>query len=127
MIKPFGGEQVYFSCRSCKRRCRFLYLKGGRFACRVCHDLIHKTRQAAKRDRPALKSQALRERLGGLLGLDDPVLRPKGMHARTFQNYQARIHAAECEVWDEAAGLLKRLHAFDERGSFWSDKDKFWG
>lgn len=127
VAKPFGGAQVYFSCRLCKRRSRFLYLKRGRFACRVCHDLVHKTQQAAKGERPMLKSQTLRERLGGLLGIEDPVVRPKGMHRRTYERYQARIHAAECEVWDEAAGLLKRLYAFDERGGFWSDKERFWG
>lgn len=125
--KPFGGCQAYLCCRHCAKRCRYLFVKGSHFACRTCHGLAHATRQASKSERATLKNQSLRERLGSPLGLGDPVLRPKGMHAQTFQRYQARIQAAECEVWDQAVGLLKRLQAFDESGGLWPDRERFWG
>ena len=43
----FGGERVWFACPSCAKRVRKLYLppSGGRFLCRICHDLSYASRQ----------------------------------------------------------------------------------
>lgn len=36
-----GGLHRWFACPDCSRRCRLLYLRDGRLACRQCHGMIY--------------------------------------------------------------------------------------
>ncbi len=36
-----GGTRHWFACPDCDRRCRMLYMRNGRLACRQCHGLIY--------------------------------------------------------------------------------------
>ena len=41
----FGGHRYYFQCRYCNRRVTALYLSGGYYACRHCHNLAYEASQ----------------------------------------------------------------------------------
>ena len=41
----YGGHRFYFRCRHCGRRVTALYLSGGYYACRYCHELTYEARQ----------------------------------------------------------------------------------
>ena len=46
----FGGKRVWFLCPGCRSRRAVLFCLGGRFLCRVCHNLAYSsTRKASKR------------------------------------------------------------------------------
>jgi len=125
--RHFGGAQAYLLCCKYGRRVRFLYLANLRFRCRSCHRLVHASSQERSGDRATRKNQKLRRWIGAPLGLGDFVIRPKGMHQATYDQYLKRIACAEQEVWDDAARLLKRLKGEDPHlisllrdNSFWS-------
>ena len=124
--RHFGGAQAYLICCGCGRRVRFLYFNTLRFRCRTCHRLVHASSQESTGDRATRKNQKLRKQLGAPLGLGDIVLRPKGMHQVTFNSFIERICEAEQEVFDDAARLLKRLHAGDDRLARPLQKTAFW-
>jgi hypothetical protein len=86
----YGGTRPWFRCPvlRCGRRVAILY--GGEvFACRRCYGLAYNSQQQSPGDRADARAWAIRERCkpkgrddwGGLF---DPIFRPKGMHARTF-------------------------------------------
>jgi hypothetical protein len=59
--------------------------RGGPWRCRHCYDLTYATRQASARERQRIKTQKIRERLGGSLHfLDEFPARRKGMHWKRY-------------------------------------------
>jgi len=94
-----GGERVYFRCpaRGCGRRVSILY--GGRiFACRRCYDLAYDCQRELPHYRALRKGQKLSDRLGGIGCMDDPALRPKGMHRKTFARLNRRYIQAQRQM-----------------------------
>lgn len=61
----YGGTRPWFRCPSCDQRCAKLFLRQGRFLCRVCHRLGYVSQLAASAERPRIMAQRLRRRLGG--------------------------------------------------------------
>jgi hypothetical protein len=89
----FGGWRIWFRCPWCNRRCAVLYgLSGdGYFACRLCLKLAYASEAEDKSGRLWRKQSKLEAKLredGG---------RSKGMRARTYERYLARIDAVEEE------------------------------
>jgi hypothetical protein len=108
----FGGWRVWFQCPWCDRRCALLYgLSGdGYFACRLCLKLVYASEAEDKLGRLWRKQSKLEAKLredGG---------RPKGMRARTYERYLARIddleEARDTEFFVSAARFL-RGHGVD--------------
>jgi len=67
---------------------------------------------AASRRRYALslsRAFALRGKIGGQGGIGDYILKPKGMHWRTFERAMERVNGAEEIVEAHTALLLARL------------------
>jgi hypothetical protein len=94
----YGGERVWFRCPAsgCGRRVAILY--GGRvFACRRCYGLAYECQRDSASDRADARAWAIRERCGGWGTLFDPVLRPKGMHRRTFRRLE-RAYVIACRT-----------------------------
>lgn len=99
----FGGRRPWFVCLSCSRRCRVLY-GGGRFRCRRCNGLKYDTQYEPPFARAATRALKIRERLGGMGGIDDPFPdKPKGMHRRTYERLQAEEEMLQAR-W--AAGIM---------------------
>lgn len=44
-----GGRRSWWLCPACGRRCGVLYLRGGAFACRRCHDLVYASQHTRMR------------------------------------------------------------------------------
>ena len=115
VLRQWGGEEVYFRCPQCDRRSKRLYFRGHAFRCRPCHRLVHASSREQTADRATRKMRKLRRRMGSPEGLEQVILRPKGMHKTTFDRMVGKIIAAENEVWDDGLRLLGRLKRIEER------------
>lgn len=97
----FGGRRPWFKCPgkvagSCGRRIGMLYLAGGAFACRHCHNLAYYSQRETPLYRRTRKLQKLRRRLGGTDDLWEPLPpKPKGMHRKTYERFQANAYEQE--------------------------------
>ena len=94
----YGGERVWFLCpaRGCGRRVAILYCHRY-FVCRHCLGLVYESQRQSVSDRADARAWAIRERCGGWGCLFDPVLRPKGMHRRTFRRLE-RAYGIACHT-----------------------------
>ena len=102
--RNFGGQQAYFQCQ-CDKRTTSLYFDGKRIACRQCHGLLYESQFSSKHEQPAAKAAKLRAKLGGGPALLQPIpVKPKGMHAETYERVTYQILAYELA----AAKELKR-------------------
>jgi len=93
-----GGQRAWFRClaRGCGRRVAILY--GGEiFACRHCYQLAYPSQRESSGDRADARAWKIRERCSGWGSLFDPLMRPKGMHWRTFRRLQLE-YGAECRA-----------------------------
>ena len=91
-----GGERVWFRCpaNGCGRRVAILY-SDGVFACRQCQDLTYQSCRESVGDRADRRAWGIREKCGDRWGsLFDPLMRPKGMHHRTFQRLEGEYNNA---------------------------------
>ena len=83
----FGGSRSWLVCPrvGCGRRVASLYLAGGVFWCRHCHQLGYESQQVVQRDRHTLKADKIRDKLKWEAGiLNGAGLKPKHMHWRTY-------------------------------------------
>ena len=111
-----GGVRHWFSCPSCRRRCRILY-GGSHYRCRQCRGALYESQyqHAALTvcDRRWGIRKHLEERGGELtevLGLDDGFPpKPKGMHWRTYRRLEALDKQLERRWCIGMSGFLERL------------------
>ena len=97
----YGGERPWFRCPAtrCGRRVAILY-GGSIFACRRCHNLAYDSQSETRHGRMLIKTQAIREKLGGSPSLaDDFPPKPKGMHWRTYWRWKEKADEAEDRSW----------------------------
>jgi hypothetical protein len=109
----YGGSRPWFACPRCRGRVAVLYLRGGRFRCRKCHDL----RYASQSEDACGRSWRKQQKLEAMLG--EHWRRPKGMHRSTRDRICEAIWACE-EAREDA------LAAFCERLGFASLRDTIW-
>jgi len=88
-----------------------LFLRQGRFLCRVCHRLGYVSQLAASDDRPMLIAQRIRRKLGAELDLAVPFpLKPKGMPWRTYYRLRAKGERYERRALANLAAWFERAH-----------------
>lgn len=110
----FGGRRLWFRCPRCQRRCRILY-GGSRFYCRKCYRLKYRSQGEDSVQRAITRAQAIRKRLGGFEGIDDPFPpKPKGMHWKTYKRLEA-LDDSTNERMENA--LLKWMLVFEKKSS----------
>ena len=86
-----GGRRQWFTCPRCSLRVAVIYGVGRLFACRQCKDLAYACQGESGADRAARRADRIRKRLGWELGiLNEPGLKPKGMHWRTYERLLAQ-------------------------------------
>lgn len=98
---------------ACTRRLAVIYGGGRLFACRDYKDLPYGSQRKADDDRAARRADRIRKQLGWMPGiLNEPGLKPKGMHWRTF-----RWLVAEHNTWVAVAlvGMGRRLGLVDRQ------------
>ena len=88
--------RTWFECSHCPRRCAVLYIRKGRWACRVCLGLKYPTTRLRPIMRGLEKARATRVKLGGGPGcghLFPP--KPPGMRWATYERLKTETWAAE--------------------------------
>ena len=95
----FGGRRPWFLCPRCIRRVALLYLRGERWACRICCDLAYRSELGSKGCRGPMKARKIRVRLGGnRSGIEFPD-KPPYMHWRTYERWREKHDAAVAKSW----------------------------
>ena len=95
----FGGSRHWFRCPGCLRRCALLYLRGGRFRCRLCQRIAYRSQSVDLTGRAWIKQAKAEAKLGGSWS------RPRGMHRRTHERLLQTIHACE-DMREEALAVI---------------------
>lgn len=90
----FGGERWWFLCpvRGCGKRVSVLYM-ADILACRHCLDFTYSSQNEAPMFRLLHKAQAIHQKLGGSGVVDEPLIKPKGMHWKTFHRMTEEMFA----------------------------------
>jgi hypothetical protein len=114
----FGGKRAWFICpgvvkgRVCGRRVAKLYLGGGYFLCRHCHDLSYNSRQVGRKNRALHKCQKIRRRLGASANMLEPFPPPpKGMHLKTYMGLWLEHYRAEREHLEAMRADIDKLQS----------------
>lgn len=93
--QPFGGHRIWFECPRayCRRRCSVLYrlidLGSRAFACRSCTRFSYLTQSLSEGYRYERRAERGMRRLRRLA--DGTLLRPRGMHQKTYDRLVAEI------------------------------------
>src|ERR1700704_1830504 len=93
----FGGYRLWFWCPHCWDRAAKLYMRSGRFACRVCNRMRYLVESQDRGQRLWMKAERIERRLGPDLD------RLKGMHQKTYHALLARyeaVHRARDQWFD---------------------------
>jgi hypothetical protein len=103
----FGGRRPWFLCPLCIRRVTLLYLRGERWACRICCDLAYRSELQSKGCRGQMKARKIRARLGG------------DCRASNFQTSHEACTGRRTSAGVKSMTLPSRSHgaAFGGRGS----------
>jgi len=113
------GQEAFWVCR-CGALRWHLYVVSGEIACRVCHRLTYRSKQAK---RPAVTRAArLRRRLGALPNLLAPVPpKPKHWPRVHYAHLVAELAAAESVIAGmlraTVAAVKRRRRSFDRHGN----------
>lgn len=102
----YGGHRFWFLCPGCGRRVAIIYGAGKFFLCRHCYGLTYASQQEHKWDRLIRRARKIRRRLGADEGLQDLIIRPKGMHVTTFNRLFRDAVKYEKRGW---LGMAKQL------------------
>lgn len=92
-----GGARPWFACPGCGGRCAVLWLVGGVFRCRRCHDLAYASTREGDLDRALRRVERMKEKLR--LPSDFPLLlagspgKPPRMHEATYARLAAELVA----------------------------------
>lgn len=91
----YGGKRTWMLCPYCQRRCAVLYLADKTPACRKCYDLAYYSEGETRLDRIMRKARKAQEKIGYDKGnLDELILKPKGMHWKTYERQLEVIEEA---------------------------------
>lgn len=113
----YGGTRPWLLCPHCLRRCAVIYT-GRRPLCRRCLRLAYPSQSETALDRCHRRSQKMFQRIG----VEDPcqpMVRPKGMHRKTFERLRAAAWQERMRWEDYVEAVLdtmeSRLCAIDAR------------
>lgn len=110
----FGGVRYWWQCPKCKDRAACLYLYGGDFACRKCHDLRYTAQSENPEDRAFRAVAKLRRRLGWKPGVaNGRGERPRLMRRKTFVKLVEKNRVIERRLFGAMAEWLKRPPPLD--------------
>jgi hypothetical protein len=99
----YGGTRPWLRCPRCNRRVAVLFLRGGRFVCRHCGNVVYGSQAEDALGRTWRRQQKLESRLG------ENWTRPKGMHHRTRERLLDGIFDCEERRDDALAQFIGRM------------------
>jgi hypothetical protein len=101
----FGGARPWLCCPACGRRAGVLYWQPSaaaplRLSCRLCADLAYQSQRSDAIDRATKLVERLESKLDrtSVRGRE-MLVKPKGMHWRTFKRISTRIDVAADAQW----------------------------
>ncbi len=109
----FGGKRRWFWCPIGHRRVRKLYWcpvkgrEGGGWYGRAALGLAYYSQRLGRSERPHLRAQRIRRRLGSEDGMDEPD-KPKGMHWATYNRLLEQADELDDEGWFTVLGGILR-------------------
>ncbi|MEM1151561.1 MAG: hypothetical protein AAGI03_13545 [Pseudomonadota bacterium] len=114
--QPFGGRIWHFRCPQSDRRCRKLFLPPGamRFAARQVYGLTYRSQAEAPHDRALSQAFKIRQQLKSEDGIGDFIVRPLGMHRKTFQRELDRLARYEAVCEARTVYFLERLRSLSK-------------
>jgi hypothetical protein len=101
----YGGARPWFKCPCCARRVAMLYLRGGRFACRLCKRVAYSSQSDDALDRLWRRQDKIEKRLA------PHWQRPKGMRHHTYARLWAGLMDCEARRDDALALFVQRLNS----------------
>jgi hypothetical protein len=105
----YGGNRPWFSCLRCGRRVAVLYMRGGRFGCRICQRIAYSSQSDDLLDGLWRKQAKIEKRLG------ENWQRPKGMRQRTYDGLKDKLCELEGRREGEFAAYVSRLFSITKR------------
>lgn len=117
---PFGGARPFWRCPRCDRLCQVLFLpdpaRSGPVvvdghACRVCQRVAYETTGMARLDRLFARRDAILDALSlhaPAPRWNDPGLKPRGMHYRTFERLLDKARRLELAALQAGLASLGR-------------------
>lgn len=106
----FGGHRFWWRCPCCRARVGLLYWQRGRWQCRTCAELVHKSTRQSGLFRAYGKVNKVRRTLGWGGGMLSPVgTRRKGMHRKTYSRLMQALTDASLATAGEHDTAIERL------------------
>lgn len=106
----FGGHRFWWRCPCCRARVGVLYWQRGRWQCRTCAELVHKSTRQRGLFRGYAKVNKVRRELGWGGGMLSPVgTRRKGMHRKTYSRLMQALTDASLATAGEHDTAIERL------------------
>ena len=115
VLRPIKSLDGAFECAP--MHAARLHLPSGAytFACKSAYGLAYRSQRETPWDRALSRAFTLRRKLGNDGGIGDYILKPKGMHRRTFSRAMEGIDRAEGVVEAHEILLLERLKRIASR------------
>lgn len=105
----YGGSRTWFLCPRCCRRAAVLFA-GRHFMCRQCHALAYAVENEGEQARLLRRANKLRGRINAPAAvMTSLILKPKGMHQKTFNRILLEIEELDNRFW------LHAMEAFSVR------------
>ena len=104
----YGKSRPWFVCPVCQRRAGVLYMRAGRFACRLCQRVSYSSQSCDMLDRIWRRQSKLEARLG------EHWTRPKGMRNQTYQALLDMLN--DCEIRRNEAFIETAARLFGALG-----------
>lgn len=95
----YGGRRAWLHCsrKGCSRRVGRLFALPPDLACRTCANIRYRTQTLARTERQRERARAIRARLGQDAREAWPLVRPKGMHWKTYDGLRDELYEIERE------------------------------
>lgn len=114
----FGGSRYWFRCprASCRRRCGVLYREektnARAFSCRMCARMRYATQVFGRSE---LTLHRVARKLAKLEFMPNkPIMRPKGMHRRTYDALQREVESM-LTLWRTNEPFMKHVSAVNKQ------------
>ena len=105
----FGGSRPWLECPGCSQLRRQLYVDGLALRCRRCADLAYASQSATATDRLGARIVALRIKLGDPGDGSGRLVKPRGMHWKTYDRMRQELRTLERKTLDAYDIFLEEL------------------
>jgi hypothetical protein len=107
----YGNQRTWLLCPHCHKRVAILYSEGKYFICRQCSNLNYQSQHLQCYERQQAMAQRIRQKLGGHFSSYSPFpTKPKGMHWKTYWQFQSKTSQYEIGSLEGQVLALERLN-----------------